>query len=352
MSSISCSCGEEGLDAPEPSFVWDNVIEKIEEAETIAICGHINPDGDAIGSTLALGRSLRRRYPEKAISCLLPSGSPVPRIYRFLPGAADMTPASAYALNPDLFISVDVPNLERLGDAAMVAQRSEYVVTIDHHPARAEFANVVVRRPDAAACAVIIDDFLIFAGYPVDPDVANCLLTGLVTDTGRFQYQNANSEAFTCASRLVHAGADPALVSLRVYQSQRLEYMHLESVVMGRIAAAADGRVAYSYAYASDLSEHGVSADECDGLVDVVRSIDGAKVCLFLREVGEGEIRGNLRSKCELDISGIAAAHNGGGHAAAAGFTFFGTVQEAIDSILPELVELVCASDADTQAQA
>ena len=346
MSSISCSCGEEGLDAPEPSFVWDSVVEKIEDAETIVICGHVNPDGDAIGSTLALGQSVRRRDPQKAISGRLPTEAPVPRVYRFLPGATDMTPASSYPLNPDLFISVDVPTIERLGDAAAIAMRSEYVVTIDHHPARSEFADVVVRRPEAAACAVIIDDFLIFAGYPVDPDVANCLLTGLVTDTGRFQYQNANCEAFTCASRLVHAGADPALVALRVYQSQRLEYLHLESVVMGRIEAAAEGRITYSYALASDLAKHGVSPDECDGLVDVVRSIDGSIVCLFLREVGEGEIRGNLRSKCSLDVSQIAARHDGGGHAAAAGFTFYGTVEEALDALLPELIELVHTLDA------
>lgn len=241
---------------------------------------------------------------------------------------------------------MDVPTIERLGDAAAIAMRSEYVVTIDHHPARSEFGDVVVRRPEAAACAVIIDDFLIFAGYPVDPDVANCLLTGLVTDTGRFQYQNANCEAFTCASRLVHAGADPALVALRVYQSQRLEYLHLESVVMGRIEAAAEGRITYSYALASDLAKHGVSPDECDGLVDVVRSIDGSIVCLFLREVGEGEIRGNLRSKCSLDVSQIAARHDGGGHAAAAGFTFYGTVEEALDALLPELIELVHTLDA------
>ncbi len=341
MSSISSSCGEEGLEAPEPAFVWDNVIALVEEASTIAICGHVNPDGDAIGSTLALGRSLRRRYPDKAITCLLPNNNPVPRVYRFLAGASDMTPASSYPLDPDLFISVDVPTLERLGEAGPVALRSENVVTIDHHPARSEFANVVVRRTDAAACAVLIDDFLIFAGYPVDPDVANCLLTGLVTDTGSFQYQNANSAAFTCASRLVHAGADPALVSLRVYQSQRLEYLHLESIVMGRIDTVADGRVAYSYAYASDLSKHGISADDCDGLVDIVRSIDGAKVCLFLREVAEGEIRGNLRSKCSLDVSGVAVSHGGGGHVAAAGFTFNGGIEEALKELLPELTELV-----------
>lgn len=333
------------MEAPEPSFVWDNVLELIEDAQTIAICGHVNPDGDAIGSALALGLSLRRRYPDKAVSCLLPNDNPVPRVYRFLPGAADMTPASSYPLDPDLFISVDVPVLERLGDAALVAQRSAAVVTIDHHPARSEFANVVVRRPDAAACAVLIDDFLIYAGFAVDPAVANCLLTGLVTDTGRFQYQNADPAAFVCASRLVHAGADPALVSLRVYQSQRLEYLHLESIVMGRIDTCADGKVAYSYALESDLAEHGVSADECDGLVDVVRSIDGAEVCLFLREVAKGEIRGNLRSKCALNISDIAARHNGGGHAAAAGFTFYGSVEEALTELLPELSALVQSTD-------
>ena len=322
--------------------LWAPAIELINGADTIAISGHTNPDGDALGSLLGLGLALRRHYPLKRVDLLLADDAPVPRVYRFLPGADGLTPAVRYTEEPDLFISVDAPTLERLEDSAAVARRAAARLTIDHHPAREEFAEVVVRDPQAAATAVLVSSLLDAAHIKLEPAIAQCLFCGLVTDTGRFQYQNADPAAFTCAARLVGAGADPARVSLEVYQSQRLEYLHLESIVMGRIRTVADGRVAYSYATAADLAACGVGHDECDGLIDAVRQVAGAEVCLFLKDGRTpGVVRGNLRSKVDLDVSVVAARHNGGGHAAAAGFSFEGTVEEALAAVLPELIALV-----------
>ena len=320
---------------------WEPVLNLIREARSIAISGHTNPDGDALGSVLGLGRALSEHFPLKRITCLLADDAPVPRIYRFLPGSDQLLPACRYDETPDLFISVDAPTIERIADSARVAERAYSSISIDHHPSRDEFPDVTVRRTNAAATAMLVEELLEAADISRSPEVATCLFTGLVTDTGRFQYQNADPAAFACAARLVDAGADPAQVALEVYQSQRVEYLQLESIVMGRIRTVGEGRVAYSYAYASDLDVCGVSNDECDGLVDVVRSVQGTEACLFLKETEPGMIRGNLRSKCELDISGIAAAFEGGGHPAAAGFTFRGTVDEALAAILPMLQDLV-----------
>ena len=321
--------------------MWGSVIECIEGAQSIAISGHTNPDGDALGSALGLGQSLRLKYPRKRVVCLLADDAPVPRVYQFMSGADQMVRASEYEEAPDLFISVDAPTVERLANSAAVCKRSLGRVVIDHHPSNDEFGDASVRVTAAAATAVLVDELLDAADYPRTPDIATCLLTGLVTDTGRFQYQNANSAAFACASRLVDSGANPALVSLEVYQSQRLEYLRLESVVMSRIKTVAQGRVAYSYVYWDDLESCGVTPDECDGLVDVVRSVRGTELCLFLKEGQDGSIRGNLRSKGKIDISGVAAAHGGGGHAAAAGFTTAGTIVQALEEILPELEALI-----------
>ena len=327
-----------------------SIFEAIDAAETIAISGHTSPDGDALGSTLGLGLALRARFPQKRIAFLLADDAPVPRIYRFLAGADELVPAARYREAPDLFISVDCPVLDRLEDAAAVARRAGCIVCFDHHPARAEFASIVVRRPEAAAASVLIEEFLSFCNIPVTPAVANCLFCGLVTDTGRFQYQNTDPESFCVASRLVAAGAEPARISLEVYQSQRIEYLHLESIVMGRIRTVADGKVAYSFARAEDLARCGVSTDECDGLVDLVRSVGGVEVCVFLKGLDDGRVRGNLRSKSAVDISGVAAAFDGGGHAAAAGFTFDGTIEEALESVLPLLTDLVRAEEAAAPA--
>lgn len=321
--------------------MWAGVIDFVEGARTIAISGHTNPDGDALGSVLGLGASIRAQFPDKRVDFLLADDGSIPRIYRFLPLAGELEPAVRHAEAYDLFISVDVPTLERLEDSAAVAKRARGRVVIDHHPSREEFGDVTVRVTSAAATAVLVYELLDAAGWPCTPDIASCLLTGLMTDTGRFQYQNANPSAFACASRLVDAGAQPAQIALEVYQSQRIEYLHLESIVMSRIETHACGRVAYSYAFASDLVECGVKPAECDGLVDIVRQVDGSELCLFLRESEPGVVRGNLRSKGKLDISGIAVELGGGGHAAAAGFTFHGTVAEAAETVLPKLEALL-----------
>lgn len=330
--------------SPELQRAYRRILDLIEDASFIAISGHTSPDGDALGSVLGLGLALAARYPHKQVAFLLADQAPVPRIYRFMEGADRFMPAAACAGDPDLFISVDCPVVERLADSAQVLSRARHAVCFDHHPAREEFADVSVRRVSAAATAVIIEEFLRCAEIPYDGAVATCLLCGLVTDTGRFQYQNADPAAFACAARLVNAGAEPSRVALEVYQSQRLEYLKLESLVMGRIRTVADGRVAYSYAYASDLTGLGVTSDECDGLVDVVRSVGGVEVCLFVKETEScRKVRGNLRSKCDLDVSGIAARFGGGGHTAAAGFTYEGSIVETLNTALPLLCELVGA---------
>lgn len=321
---------------------WLGIVRLVDEAQVIAISGHTNPDGDALGSALGLGLSIRETCPGKQIVFLLADDAPVPRIYRFLPCADEFVPASEYAGTPDLFIAVDAPTLERLENAAAVALRAPERAVIDHHPAAAEYTDAVVRDPEAAAAAVLVSDLLTRIGVTISPAVATCLFCGLVTDTGRFQYQSANPEAFACAALLVDAGADPAHIALEVYQSQRIEFLRLEALVVGRIRTAAQGRVAYSYATNADLQRYDVDFDECDGLIDLVRQVAGVEVCLFAREGrASGVVRGNLRSKYGHDVSKVAARFNGGGHLAAAGFSFHGSVDEALSAVVPELVALV-----------
>ncbi len=326
---------------PERAELYRRIHDAIAGAASVAICGHTSPDGDALGSGLALGSAIRQVWPGKEVVNLLADDGCVPRIYRFLDGADRMVPAARYEGDPDLFIAVDCPVLDRLADGAAVARRAGMIASFDHHPSRGEFCELSVRNTSSAAAAVIIDEFLVACGMPITPGIATSLFCGVVTDTGRFQYQNANPAAFCCASHLVAAGAEPARISLEVYQSQRIEYLRVESLVMSRIKTFAHGRVAYSYARAEDLSDWGVSQDECDGLVDVVRSVMGVEVCLFLKEVEGGRVRGNLRSKGSLDVSGIAAVFGGGGHPAAAGFTYEGTIDDALGAAMPLLVELV-----------
>ena len=316
-------------------------IEKlIESCATIAICAHTSPDGDALGSQLALSSIIASRWPEKRIDCLLADDNDVPRIYRFLEGADALIRASEYGGDPELFICVDLSAPSRLNKAQAVLERSRHIAVIDHHPARESFWEAGIVRPDAAAAGVIVCEFARHLGVVLSPSAAQCLFCAVATDTGRFQYQNADSEAFEIASELVAAGADPAEVSLRVYQSDRIDYLHLEARVMGRIRTFEDGRIAFSYATLADLEATGVDTSECDGLIDIVRRVDGAEVALFLRQAGD-VVRGNLRAKGNLDVSEVARAMGGGGHPAASGFTSELDLDETLNRVLPALRALV-----------
>ena len=136
-------------------------------------------------------------------------------------------------------------------------------------------------------------------------------------------------------------GANPSEVSLNVYQSFRLSFLHLKSLVLGRVTTFEHGRIAYSYATQTDLGRTGADLDECDGLIDVVRSVSGSEVALFLKKIPGGKVRGNLRSKGAHDVSSVARIMGGGGHRAAAGFTYEGDVDEALTVVLPHLRALV-----------
>lgn len=318
-----------------------NAIERlIESSDTIAVCAHTSPDGDALGSQLALSGIISTRWPGKEIVNLLADDTDVPRIYRFLEGADTLIRASEYDGCPDLFICVDLSAPSRLANARSALARSSRVAVIDHHPATESFWDAGIVRPDAAAAGIIVCEFARHLGVVLTPGEAQCLFCAVATDTGRFQYQNANSEAFEIASELVAAGADPSEVSLRVYQSDRIDYLHLEARVMGRVRTFEDGRIAYSYATLADLEATGVDTSECDGLIDTVRRVDGAEVALFLRQSGS-VVRGNLRAKGNLDVSTVARAMGGGGHPAASGFTSELDLDETLNRVLPILRELV-----------
>ena len=337
------------FDTSSQGKAFDEIAALIDEAKTIAICAHTSPDGDALGSQLALMQLIDERWPGRAVSCLLADSDPTPRIYAFLPGAERLMHVADYDLDPDLFICVDLSSPSRLGEAQVVLERAHKVAIIDHHPCSEPYGEAALIRPSAAAAGVMVAEFAQHLGVEITRDMAQCLFCAIVTDTGRFQYQNADAEAFQVASQLVDAGASPSEVSLNVYQSYRLQYLHLKSAVMGRIMTFERGRIAYSYATNEDLRRTGASLDECDGLIDVVRSVSGSELALFLKEVADGKVRGNLRAKGNHDVSAVARMMGGGGHRAAAGFTVEGSVDDALCKVLPLLRDALNEEDGNQQ---
>ncbi len=320
---------------------FEQTAKLIEGAHSIALCAHTSPDGDALGSELALAEILRSRWTDVEVVALLADNADVPRIYRFLSGASQLVRPDQYDGAPDLFIAVDLSVISRLGAAREVCERASRTAVFDHHPCEDSLGEAGVIRPSAAAAGIIIAEFATYLGVELTPTMAQSLMCALMTDTGRFQYQNTDAEAFETASLLVSRGADPSEVSLNVYQSFRLQFLHLKSLVMGRITTFDRGKIAYSYATRNDLERTGADLDESDGLIDVVRSVEGSEIALFLKMVPGGKVRGNLRAKGVHDVSQVARIMGGGGHRAAAGFTYEGDIDEALAAVLPHLKRLV-----------
>ncbi len=327
---------------------FDRIVSLIEASQTIALCAHTDPDGDALGSVLGLSRALSKRWPEKTFTNMLADKSDIPAIYRFLDGSDSFVHAADFDETPDLFISVDLSKADRLADGEAVCRRALHRAVLDHHPGGDDIWEAGVVRASAAAAGVIVEEFIEHLGIALDKEMAQALLCAIVTDTGRFQYQNADPEAFLVTSKLVEAGASPSEVALQVYQSDRISYLHLEGKVMGRIITFFDGKVAYSYTSLADLEGSGVDVSECDGLVDVVRRTAGAEIILFLKQVAADKVRGNLRSKTDWDISKVACEMGGGGHRAAAGFTYDGDIDEALSVVLPKLQALLEQNGCET----
>ncbi len=318
--------------------------EFIESAQSIAISGHTNPDGDCIGSGLALYHMIKHYYPNKEVQVLTADDSPVPRTLRFLPGSEELMYASEYAEYPDLFISVDTPKLERIKNSKEVFERSTLTIAFDHHPDFEDFAHTNFGDASKSSCTVLIAQFAKALDFELTKEMAECIYVGLMTDTGRFQYQNTNYEGFLVAAEALKAGCDPSEMALEIYQSCTLEYLHLESIVSSRIETLADGHIAFSYVRDEDFENTQAKKSDSDGLIDTIRRINGADICLLLRDnEKKNQVRGNLRSKTNYNVAQVARQMNGGGHRVAAGFTYDGTIEEVYEKIMPLLFDLIGA---------
>lgn len=324
------------------SKLYARALAMISEAQSIAVSGHTNPDGDALGSVLALVHGIRANFPDKTLVPVLADERELPLMYRFLPGCDDFVCASSIEFEPDLFISVDTPKLERLKDARPLFERAKAHLAFDHHPDMEDFAELAIKASHQASSSCMVADFFIDRALVINRQMAQCILVGIITDTGRFQYQNTTAHSLELAAKMVQVGADPAEIALQVYQSSSLGNLKLESVVAQRIRLSVSGRVAYSYVLQEDFDNCQAQRDEAEGLIDIVRRVRGTEFCLLLREMPEGRgVRGNLRSKSSVDIAVLARKFGGGGHAAAAGFTLEQlTVDEALALVIPELESL------------
>ena len=263
----------------------------------------------------------------------------------FLPGVEEMVAGCDYHGPCSVFVAVDVPTVERIGTASVLQASAAMRFTIDHHASDVAMSDFNYVDADSPSASMLVWQVCKGLGA-VTPEVAQCALTGLVTDTGRFSYQNTNAQAFACAAEMMEAGADPVQINREFFQNRSLASMELERIVLDRMQFRCDGAFVYSYLDQTDFEAcHAIKAD-AEALIDTLRCIHGVRVALILKQTVVGEVRGSLRAKDEdTDVASVARVFGGGGHKAAAGLTFKGTLSGALRDVPAEVLRQCFGSE-------
>ncbi len=302
-------------------------------ASSAVICGHVDPDGDAIGSVLGLTLALRHLGIDAAPT--LADDREPPATYSFLPGMQLVRPASELTAAP-MFVALDAPSYARLGVAEGLAREADTLVVIDHHPDNDGFGTVSVVEAGAAATGQMLWRMLPLLEIQPDQDVATCLYVALLTDTGRFQYGNSSAQVLRDAASMADAGAAIHDLYLRIYENARPEQLAIVARTLSRLTVANEGCVAYSWISDDDIAETGALPEETENLVDSIRSLAGP-AAVFLVKCRDTQCRVSLRGKNGTDVGAIARLYGGGGHRAAAGFTYEGSLASLLPGLLGNL---------------
>jgi len=291
--------------------------------EALIVC-HVAPDGDCLGAALALALACE----EVGVRAVVGSADGVPEAYRFLPASARIRtdpPAEAFTVG----VAIECSSLDRAGGFADALARCRTLVNIDHHLSNTGFGNIVYWDTSAAAVGEQVHDVIRAMGVPLRADLAQCLLTAIVTDTGSFRFPNTTPRTLRLCADLIDAGGSIPRVIERVYETRSAGSLRLLGAALDALALAGDGRIAWTAVTAQMLQEAGALPEDVTGIVGMLRQIRGVRVALLFEETPSG-IRVGIRSRDGARSNVIAETFGGGGHTGAAGFTAQGSLAEVV----------------------
>ena len=290
---------------------------------TVVLSGHVQPDADALGSTLALAEGLRRRGAR--VLTTFPDPFTLPASLAWLPGADGLVPSSSVPSSPDVFVSLDAASPGRLGELAALLDGAGVSVVVDHHASNPGFGDVRLVDGRAPATVTLVAGILDDLGVTLDQHLATCLYAGLTADTGSFRFGNTRPDTHELAARLLATGIDHSAISRRLFDTAPFGWLSLLSVVTGRAVLETDvgAGLVWTWSSAAEAAEHGLPGEQLEALVDVVRSTEEADVACVLKGQDDGSWSVSLRSRGATDVSRVAMALGGGGHVAAAGYSSY-----------------------------
>ena len=326
-----------------PAQEWRRAVAAIESlpagARILLVC-HVNPDPDALGSMLGFGLGLRR-LGRSGIEASFPGPLEVPDSLDRLPGLEFLVASTAVGADPDLVISFDAGNLQRLGELGSVLVRAPVSLVLDHHASNTRFGQINLVDPAAAATSVLVDGLLHRLGVPLDAELAECLYVALATDTGSFKFGATTAAVHEFAARLVATGIPVAEISRRLFDTRPYGAVRLFGEVLCRAelepGAAGGLGLVWTYATLADLAHHGQRPQVLEALIDSVRCVQEVDVACVVKQVRPDEWAVSLRSKGGVDVSRVAVALGGGGHRLAAGFTGYGSLAEVVAGLRKRL---------------
>lgn len=294
-------------------MILDNIIEKIKNAEKIVILTHETPDGDAIGSSLAMYFAIKRLGKEADV--VIPD---FPRTYAFLPGVENVK-KEGQSQNYDLAIALDCSDIKRLNGFASYFESAKVKIVIDHHSSNTMFGDHNFVNPAAPACAQILVTMLEYLGVEIDKEIGTCIATGIITDTGGFKYNTVTAETFEFIAELLNKGiniSDTYRKALQIVSKKKFE---ITKVALNRLELLEDGKIAFTYITKEEQEKLGLEVGDHEGIVEQGRDIEGVEVSIFLRQTPNGAYKASFRSNDYVNVADICLMFGGGGHFHAAG---------------------------------
>lgn len=308
-----------------------DVIEEFRKADSFLLTTHANPDGDAIGSLIALG-ILLEGMGKKAVACA--NHDPVPRIYQWLPGAERVVGRDGLTGPFDLAVTIDVSQPERLDSIGDLFSAEQKHLVIDHHQGDGPEGAVGFVDPAYASAGEMVYELFAEAGVALTAEAAECLYVAIVTDTGGFRFSNTNARTHRVAAELLDVGVDVFTVSGRLFDTLPIPKFKLLRRVLERMVLSESGTHAFSTLTEHDLAEANGSAEDVDGLVNYSRNLEGVQVGMLFRERKDGKVKVSVRSRPGFDSAKALSGFGGGGHAGAAGAVISMPMEAARDAVL------------------
>ena len=304
----------------------DQILEEINQANSIVILTHENPDGDAMGSSLALYQALKNYG--KDVDLVIPEHS---RTFDFLPAIDEIKVEGREQY--DLAIALDCATIKMLNGFSTYFEEAKMRISIDHHSTNSMFADLNFVNPEAPACAQILIVVLNYFKMEITREIGTCILAGIITDTGGFQYSGVNAETFEFVSWLLEKGVNVSTVYRKVLQTKTRSSFELARIASNRLEFFYDGRVTFTYITKENEEEVHAEIGDHEGIVETGRAIEGVEVSIFVRETEKG-CKVSTRSNDYVDVSDMCLLFGGGGHQRAAGCLMQGSIEEVKEKLL------------------